>query len=731
MAGPALAAHDRNGEPVDGLQQSYRGARVTGGGEAPAVAPDFFFHGAKPEATFDREPPTGSQPATQQTDPTANSDAPGDPTAAYWQGEYSGTLDGSLNIRWYWSTVNPIGVLIRVDAIVTVFADANADGTPQKDKIIGRANVAFSVDPREPQENISNIPVDGTATENLIIQVVPQYSDSGPLLTATYDSDDFPAGFQVLGAGEGAESPASSRAAYDGQPFRVQMVNVGRDAAEPTIGVNRDGTAFYAAGAFDALPAVSPRQLARTEVLRSRDGGLSWESVQPRIPGDVTTVPPTTLDPYVYVEEESGRMFNPELYAGCTYMQFSDDEGESYETSPLACGDYVNDHQTVFAGPPPPNLADSLSDPDFQEVLYYCFNRVVDANCGRSLDGGRSFDPALGEEGGIAFYGFDPEAGGLCGGLHGHIATDSEGRLFLPKGHCGFPWIGISEDGAETWQRVQVSDSVGAAAPHLSVAVDAKDNVFFAWWDNADRLPYLSTSTDHGKTWSKPLMIAPPGVHEVNFPVIYAGDEGKIAINFPGTTVDDPEDKTRPWNQYIVASTNALAADPLFVSTTANPVSDPIHRGDCLQRCAGMFDFIDVIVSPHDGDIWATATDTCTNDREDGEGEAEAVDCVTNPENKDGNSSAGAGIANDEEGYAIRQLSGPRLSAGLPPPDDGDGGGSGGAGGGSGGSDEASGEAVVGPGVTAPILPATGGGGTLVLLGAAALSGVMLVRRRR
>lgn len=131
------------------------------------MAPEFFFHGTRPNATFDREPPTGSQPATQQTDPTANNDAPGDPTAAYWQGAYSGTLDGSLNIRWYWSTANPIGVLIRVDAVVTVFADANADGTPQKDKIVGRANVAFSVDPAEPQENISNIPVDGTARQQL------------------------------------------------------------------------------------------------------------------------------------------------------------------------------------------------------------------------------------------------------------------------------------------------------------------------------------------------------------------------------------------------------------------------------------------------------------------------------------------------------------------------------------------------------------------------------------
>ena len=32
-------------------------------------------------------------------------------------------------------------------------------------------------------------------------------------------------------------------------------------------------------------------------------------------------------------------------------------------------------------------------------------------------------------------------------------------------------------------------------------------------------------------------MIAPPGVKEVNFPTITAGDAGHIALTFPGTMV--------------------------------------------------------------------------------------------------------------------------------------------------------------------------------------------------
>ena len=755
FTGEARAAHDRNGKAVDGKQQSYRGARVSGG-DGPAIAPELFFHGAKPNATWNATQPAGAEPQVQSASYQADPNTPGDPQAAYWQGDYTGTLDGALNIRWYWRSINPTSQLVNVSATVSVFRDIAAaeKGTPQPAKLVGKQDVVLRVPPlgEDPMgasatENINSIPVKGDVTGSLLIQVVTTYSDTGSLVETVYDSDDFPAGFQVLKSGTaGADTPASTPAPYGGEPFTVQTINVGRDSAEPTIGVNKKGTAFYAAGAFDALPGGSPRQAARTEVLRSRDGGITWESIQTSAPGDVTTLPPTTLDPYVYVDETTDRVFNPELLVACTYLQYSDNGGEELNnTSPAACGEYVNDHQTLFTGPPPANLKDQMGD--YPNVVYYCFNRVADSNCGRSLDGGATWDPALGDNVvGTAYTGFDPEAGGFCGGLHGHGATDSAGRVFIPKGHCGFPWIAISEDGAQSWKRVRVSDKVGAAGTHLAVATDKADNLYFVWWDATDRLPYLATSSDHGNTWSKPLMIAPPGVHETNFPVIEAGDEGRIAINFPGTTVDNPDDKKRPWNQYIVASTNALAADPLFVSTTANPVNDPMHRGDCNGRCAGMFDFLDVIVSPHDGDIWATATDTCTNDVDDPEEiSAEATNCVDNPTNANGNVAdpifGSAGVSNDEEGLAIRQLSGPNMLVGQTggntggdgPGGSGPGGngpGGNGPGGGTGGGPGGTGTGGVGATGTGA-LPATGGEALLLLLGATMIPAALMLGRRR
>lgn len=431
-----------------------------------------------------------------------------------------------------------------------------------------------------------------------------------------------------------AGTPENQRVAFPGRPLSVAASYVGRQAAEPTIGVNKNGTAFFAAATFDAVLG----GLARTEVLRSRDNGETWQTVQQGLLFDTTTEPPLTLDPYLHLDPQTGRVFTIDLYVGCSYLLFSDDEGMTWRRNPLACGQPVNDHHTITTGPPRVDVTIG-----YPNVVYYCFNRVVDSSCGKSLDGGQTFIPA-----GTAFLGEDLEAGGFCGGLHGHLATDSAGRVFLPKGHCGFPWIAISEDGAMTFTRVRINDYIGMVDHEVSLAVDSAGNLYAVWQDGRDRLPYLAVSTDHGRTWSTPAMIAPPGVREVNFPTITAGDPGRIAVTFPGTTSPNRGDRTRPWNSYVLLTTNALSladddleTNPIFVWTTANDPKDPIHRGDCGPgRCGGMFDFLDIQTSPKDGTFWATASDTCVDA------------CVADPS---------AGTIVPGEGVAIHQTGGPSL----------------------------------------------------------------------
>lgn len=434
----------------------------------------------------------------------------------------------------------------------------------------------------------------------------------------------------------GRGSAPSVDAPYDGEPLTVQTGYVGRGAAEPTIGVDKDGNAFLAAGQFDSLARVLPKTL----VMKSSDGGITWAPTSPMIPGTSEPNPPVTADPMVVLDQDTGRLFNPELYLACNWMGISDDQGDSWITNPAACGNLTVDHQTIAVAPFPEAFEGLKTT--YPNVIYYCANRVADANCGRSLDGGLVWSPAATP----AYLGYDRDAGGLCGGLHGHLDGDSQGRIFLPKGHCGKPWVSISEDMGATWTRVQVSDMT-ASDTHLAVATDAADNVYMLWPDE-NKLPWLSVSTDHGRTWGEPMMVAPPGVKETEFAVLEAGDAGKVAITFIGNTSGIQTDENRPWNQYVTVSTNVLDETPLFVSTTGNPAHDPIIRGDCSEsttsagaRCGGIWDFLDIQLSPQDGAFWAAGADGCQRST-----------CTREGGKRDGSVMTG-------EGFAIRQLSGP------------------------------------------------------------------------
>lgn len=456
-----------------------------------------------------------------------------------------------------------------------------------------------------------------------------------------YNGALFTANFVGVPSSTPAKAPPLAR------QFQVSFNYVGRQAAEPTIGVDKNNTGFFAAGTFDSPVGVSGvARLARTVVMRSKDKGTTWQPVSPILLGETSdTDPDFSLDPYLHVDTVTGRLFSFDLNVACSEGIFSDDEGVSWQHS-FPCANPVNDHLTIISAPPGTALTTQPTG-TYPRMLYYCFNRVVDSSCERSSDGGLTYVPTA-----PAFTGSDPNAGSVCGGLTGHLAADSQGRIFLPKGHCGLPWVASSADGGETWTRVKITSNTPMADHEVTLAVDTADNIYAVWQDGTFRLPFLSVSGDHGITWSTPIMLAPPGVHEVNFPTITAGDPGRIAILFPGSESLDFSDPTRPWNIYIVMSVNALAANPTFIWTMANDQSDPVHRGDCgpgrcdAQDGGSMFDFLHIQVSPADGAFWGTASKTCVTDPDP------AKNCVTNPQ---------AQKLRPGQGFAIRQVRGPSL----------------------------------------------------------------------
>ena len=448
------------------------------------------------------------------------------------------------------------------------------------------------------------------------------------------------AGFLALAvvAGLSAQAAESSRpsggkavAHRDGKAAgatkaRAETFSLGHHALEPTLGIDPGGDIFYAAAGFDQAGG----RLPVTDIMRSADSGKSWEVVSPRVL-DYNTMP-ITLDPYVWVDDrldgDSARVYTIDLTLACSYLSYSDDDGESWITNPLACGRPVNDHQTLFSGPPA-----SSPTVGYPNILYYCYNDVGSSQCTKSLDGGITFHPT----GSPAFTGYKPgsdETGffgvdGFCGGLHGHGAVGDDGTVYLPREYCGEPFLAISHDEGVTWDTVKVSKIRSISQPdegaaHPSVTVDSKGNVYYTWISSKDRLLYLSVSKDGGKKWSKPVVAGAPSVKETNLPQIDVRGPGKIAIVYYGST-NSPYPKCKrkcdaasylktTWNAYVTISGNALARNPLFVTGTVNDPKDPLHRGRCGPgRCGWPYDFIDVEIGP-DGIAYGAFVDGCMSD---------------------------------------------------------------------------------------------------------------------
>lgn len=411
--------------------------------------------------------------------------------------------------------------------------------------------------------------------------------------------------------GQRITTPSITSDAPDAKQYPVIIGGTQIRSGEPTLGFTKSGDLFYSAFQSNT----------RVDVAHSGDYGKTWDLRSPQIAG--RNVQLVSLDPYVWVDPYTDRIFTIDLTVACSYMSFSDDLGKTWITNPLACGRPVNDHQTLASGPP----VSTPMTPLYENIVYYCWNDIASSACSKSIDGGLTFHPT----GTPAYPGVDPEGGGqgepgFCGGLHGHVHVGPDGTVYLPKEHCGRPFVSISKDEGLTWTRVRVAKNGpagGGANGDPSVATDKKGNVYYMWL-GSDRLPYLAVSKNGGLKWSEPMMIGAPGLKEANLPSVWATGDGKVAWTYYGSTnsqfdyrKQDCEDCKAPdytnttWNGYMGMTTDAFAKNPIFYTGTVNDPSDPLVRGTCGPgRCPAVVDFIDATIAPN-GTVWGAFTDGC------------------------------------------------------------------------------------------------------------------------
>jgi hypothetical protein len=392
---------------------------------------------------------------------------------------------------------------------------------------------------------------------------------------------------------------------------------------------------------IDALRCGQAPSAYAPVVLRSTDQGQTFRDMSPSLGG----VPshPLTEDPYLYVDKRANRVFSTDIdtVVACQPLSMSDDGGATWRETRTACG--LADHANIFAGPPPPGGEQPSGYPN---IVYYCaidggaLAEVSKAtSCVKSTDGGvtsvRTGEPAFVADPAIAAQ--NPTQ---CDGGTGPGFVDAAGTVYLPRGWCGQPYLAISRDEGQSWERVQVSDlgmgtqnddataNLTAYNHEAGVRVDARGTLYYVWVAH-DRLPYLTTSRDGGKTWSRPNMFGPPGVRQAWNPTIDITPNGRIAMSYMASTnapaapfPDGPEDlgpyKGSTWNGYITISDDPSSPDPTFYTASVNAPSHPFLKArqggttiPCGQvRCGQELDFID-LKTTRDGTPWAIFIDAC------------------------------------------------------------------------------------------------------------------------
>lgn len=396
----------------------------------------------------------------------------------------------------------------------------------------------------------------------------------------------------------------------------TRLLAVGTTGAEPTIGVTSSGAIF--------VTGFSPDSEAR--VYRSLDRGRTWEQTAK------TAVLRLDVDPYLYVDPLTDRVFSAPLWKKCSHILWSDDDGDTWGPDELTtrqggCPIPVHDHQSLVAGPPPRGV----STTGYANVVYYSYNAARANEQGgyggtyvtRSLDGARTWEV------GRTVFQADCHSG-----LAGAPATGPRGEVYLAKGGCNGIRIAASHDGAQEWRYADVND-VGMAGgsgsllalrrplvPNPGVAVDAAGAAYVVW-PGLDGLVHLTRSTDGGATWSPPVRVTPPDVTSTAFSAIVAGDAGRIAIAYLGTTdptADWPSNESHfappgtRWGLYVTYALDATAADPVFTTVRATREDDPVQvgciwQGGAEDGCRNLKDYIGI--AERDGRVFVAFADGC------------------------------------------------------------------------------------------------------------------------
>jgi hypothetical protein len=351
-----------------------------------------------------------------------------------------------------------------------------------------------------------------------------------------------------------------------------------------------------------------------------------------------------TLDPILYTDRVTRRTFVNQLIGEASILAYTDDDGGHWTITqpPFAAPSF--DHETLGGGTYHAPLATGIG---YTNTVYYCA-QVGIIQCNRSDDGGLSWSAP------IPLNIVEP-----CGGLHGHLVVNATGTVYLPNRACGDGnlvnngtmrqgFFYSTDNGLTFKMKIVPGTQAGLSDP--GIAFDKGGKMYFV--TSSGGKPVVATSSDAGTTWSALTDVgASVGIQNTEFPMVVAGDAGRAAFAFYGTTTagnDQAAAFTGVWHLYV-SSTFDGGTTWTTVDTTP---SDPVQRG-CIwlqgggNPCRNLLDFQGMTVDGQ-GRVLVGYADGCTS--------AKCIGLTGTPSD-----------SRDSWGTIARQTTGKRLYAAYDP----------------------------------------------------------------
>ena len=397
----------------------------------------------------------------------------------------------------------------------------------------------------------------------------------------------FEAPAQLVSEVTQTQGPGANVAAY-----------IAHDAGEPSIGVNFLSTQDTVNGLTAFQSDIQTAFVKFDDSCPVNGQKASWYMSQ------APTAEVADQDPIGFTDRQTGRTFSAQLtlLSPTCKVSFTDTDGKDPLGMPDSAGWTPSqgagipasvDHETIGGGPYAAPIPARPPGTIYPNAVYYASQSLVVLNvptASRSDDGGLTYGPGV-------------DTTSACGGLHGHLKVAPDGTVFLPNNACsGQGAVIVSENNGITWTiRPVPGTSTGFSDPQLGI--DANGRIYFAM-ANGDGKAVVATSDDHGVTWHNLYDVGSAlGVATTAYPAAVAGDAGRAAVSFYGSTTagngsgDGLNGFHGVWHLYIAET---FDGGQTWTTVDATP-NKPIQRG-CIWNgggtniCRNLLDFFDMTV---------------------------------------------------------------------------------------------------------------------------------------